>query len=57
VTSQHKGLDLKVNLYLCLTKYHAMKTNWERYGVTPCNPGTSGGEWSESGPGRFTPGE
>jgi len=48
----------RVELFLCLTKHHAMKT----YGGVELQihafitSALDGGEWSASRPGRFTPG-
>jgi hypothetical protein len=55
------GGIIKVNLYLCLTKPHTMKTYRERGGIAPriLNLGARWiwDEWSASRAGRFTPGE
>jgi hypothetical protein len=50
---------VKVNLSLCLTKHHAVKTYWEVevYIHTFLTSSLDGGEWSASRPGRFTPRE
>jgi hypothetical protein len=50
---------VKVNLSLCLTEHHAMKTYWgvEVWLHVFFDLGTSGGEWSASRPGHSTPKE
>jgi hypothetical protein len=50
----------KVKLCLCLTEHHAMKTYWGIGGIAPngfLTTALEGGEWSDSHPDRFTPGE
>jgi hypothetical protein len=50
---------LSVKLSLCLTKHHAVKTYWgvEVQRHTFLTAALEGDEWSDSRPGRFTPGE
>jgi hypothetical protein len=45
----------KVKSSLCLTKHHAMKTDWGSVGIAPyiLTPALDGGEWSASRRGRF----
>jgi hypothetical protein len=51
--------QVKVNMSLCLTNHHAMKTNGgvEVYRHAFLTFALDGGEWSASRPGRFTPRE
>jgi hypothetical protein len=51
----NKG-KVKVQLSLCLTKHHAMKT-WRYSSTNSLTSALSGGEWSASRHGRFTPRE
>jgi len=48
-------LSKNVNLFLCLTKHHAVKTYWGS-GCTALTMALDGGEWLASRPDRFTPG-
>jgi hypothetical protein len=52
-----KVKKVKVKLFLCFTKHHAMKTYWGSEGTAPRILDIDGGEWSASRPGRFNPRE
>jgi hypothetical protein len=55
----HNEANVKVNLFLCLTQHHAMKTyrGVEVWLHTFLTSAPDGGEWSASRPGLCTPGE
>jgi hypothetical protein len=52
-------VEVKVELSLCLTKHHAMKTlgEWRYSSTHTFTSALDGGEWLASHLGRFTPGK
>jgi hypothetical protein len=59
VLASQLNVKVKVKLFPCLTKHHAIKTYWGSGSLAPriLDLGTSGGEWSDSRPSRLTPRE